>query len=70
MTPELTYLVWSAAFTVALVVIAVSGAPLQVGLPTLAANREGLPEMTGWAGRARRAQPICWKAWCCSPFWC
>jgi uncharacterized MAPEG superfamily protein len=28
---------------------------LQVGLPTLAGNREGLPEMTGWAGRAARA---------------
>ena len=55
MTPELTYLVWSAALTVIQVVIAVSGAQLQVGLPTLADNREGLPELTGWAGRARRA---------------
>ena len=55
MTPELTYLVWSAALTVVMVVIAVSGAQLQVGLPTLAANREDLPEITGWAGRARRA---------------
>jgi uncharacterized MAPEG superfamily protein len=55
MTPELTYLVWSAALTVIQVVIAVSGAQLQVGLPTLADNREGLPEITGWAGRARRA---------------
>ena len=26
-----------------------------VGLPTLAGNREGLPEYTGFAGRARRA---------------
>ncbi len=26
-----------------------------MGLPTLAGNREGLPEMTGWAGRAQRA---------------
>jgi uncharacterized MAPEG superfamily protein len=55
MTPELMYLVWSAALTVVLVVIAVAGATLQVGLPTLAGNREGLPEMTGWAGRAQRA---------------
>jgi len=36
-------------------VIAVNGAMLQVGLPTLAGNREGLPEITGWAGRAARA---------------
>jgi uncharacterized MAPEG superfamily protein len=55
MTPELTYLVWAAALTVIQVVIAVSGAQLQVGLPTLADNREGLPQFTGWAGRARRA---------------
>jgi uncharacterized MAPEG superfamily protein len=37
------------------VVIAATGAQLQVGLPTLAGNRDGLPEMTGWAGRAERA---------------
>jgi uncharacterized MAPEG superfamily protein len=55
MTPELYYLIWSAALTLVLVVIAVGGATLQVGLPTLAGNREGLPEMTGWAGRAHRA---------------
>ena len=55
MTPELMYLVWSAALTFVLVLIAVSGATLQVGLPTLADNREGLPKMTGWAGRAQRA---------------
>ena len=55
MTPELMYLVWSAALTFVLVLIAVSGATLEVGLPTLAGNREGLPKMTGWAGRAQRA---------------
>ena len=55
MTPELMYLVWSAALTFVLVLIAVSSAILEVGLPTLAGNREGLPNMTGWAGRARRA---------------
>ncbi|MFI4982676.1 MAG: MAPEG family protein, partial [Nevskiales bacterium] len=26
-----------------------------VGLPTLAGNREGFPQITGWAGRAERA---------------
>lgn len=55
MTPELIYLVWSAGLTLVLVAIAASGATLQVGLPTLAGNREGLPEITGWAGRAQRA---------------
>jgi uncharacterized MAPEG superfamily protein len=55
MTPELMYLVWSAALTFVLVLIAVAGATLEVGLPTLAGNREGLPKMTGWAGRAQRA---------------
>jgi len=55
MTPELMYLVWSAALTFVLVLIAVSGATFQVGLPKLAGNRESLPEMSGWAGRAARA---------------
>jgi uncharacterized MAPEG superfamily protein len=55
MTPELMYLVWSVALTFVLVVIAVLGATLEVGLSTLAGNREGLPEMKGWAGRAARA---------------
>jgi uncharacterized MAPEG superfamily protein len=55
MTPELMYLGWSAALTFLLVVIAVAGATQQVGLPKLAGNRDGLPEMAGWAGRAARA---------------
>jgi len=55
MTPDLTYLVWAAVLTVVLVVIAVLGATQQVGLVTLAGNREGMPELTGWAGRAQRA---------------
>jgi uncharacterized MAPEG superfamily protein len=49
------YLVWAAVLTVVLVVIAVLGATQQVGLVTLAGNREGMPELTGWAGRAQRA---------------
>jgi uncharacterized MAPEG superfamily protein len=55
MTAELMYLVWSAALTVVLAVIAVAGATLEVGLPRLAGNRENMPEMSGWAGRAARA---------------
>jgi uncharacterized MAPEG superfamily protein len=56
MKPELSLLVWSVALAFVQVLIAVQGAVMQVGLPTLAANREGLPEFTGWAGRAQRAQ--------------
>ena len=55
MTPELIYLLWSVALTVVLVLVATLGATQQVGLPTLAGNRDKLPEMTGWAGRAERA---------------
>ena len=55
MTTELTLLIWSAVLTVVLAVIAVLGAMLQVGLPTLAGNREGMPKIGGWAGRAARA---------------
>ena len=55
MTVELTLLVWSAVLTVVLAVIGATGAMLQVGLPMLAVNRENMPEITGWAGRAMRA---------------
>ena len=55
MTPELFYLVLSAALTLVLAAIAVAGAQLQVGLPRLAGNRENMPEITGWGGRAQRA---------------
>lgn len=52
---ELQLLVWTVALAAVQMLVAVSGATLQVGLPTLAGNREGLPELTGWAGRAARA---------------
>jgi uncharacterized MAPEG superfamily protein len=55
MKPELMLLVWAVALAVAQMLVAVSGATLQVGLPMLAGNRENLPAMTGWAGRAERA---------------
>ncbi len=55
MKPELTLLVWSLLLTFVQMLIAVTGATLQVGLPTLAGNREGLAPCTGWARRAARA---------------
>ena len=55
MPPELSLLVWAAVLTFVQMLVAVAGATLQVGLPTLAGNREGLAPCTGWAGRAQRA---------------
>jgi uncharacterized MAPEG superfamily protein len=55
MTPDLQMLVWSAALFLVQMVVAASGSQGQVGLPALAGNREDLPPITGWAGRARRA---------------
>jgi uncharacterized MAPEG superfamily protein len=56
MKPELSLLVWSVALAFVQVLVAVQGALMQLGLPALAANREALPELKGWAGRAQRAQ--------------
>ena len=55
MKPELMLLAWAALLTLVQAVVAVQGALMQVGLPALAGNREGLPEIKGWAGRAARA---------------
>ncbi len=55
MKPELMLLTWAVLLTFVQMLIAVTGATLQVGLPTLAGNREGLAPFSGWAGRATRA---------------
>ena len=55
MAGDLAYLVWSAILTVVMMLIAVAGTCQQVGLPMLAGDRQGMPEITGWAGRAMRA---------------
>ena len=55
MTPDLTLLIWSVALAFVQMVIAAAGANFQVGLPALAGNREDLPALAGWAGRAQRA---------------
>jgi uncharacterized MAPEG superfamily protein len=55
MSIDLKLLIWSVALTVVQAVIAVIGAQMQVGLPPLVGNREDLPVMKGWAGRAQRA---------------
>jgi uncharacterized MAPEG superfamily protein len=53
--PELVWLLWAVALTLVQMLLAVGAATLQVGLPALAGNREGLAPCTGWAGRAQRA---------------
>jgi uncharacterized MAPEG superfamily protein len=55
MSFELTLLIWSVALAFIQMLVAVSGAILQFGLPDLAGNRENLPPATSWAGRAERA---------------
>jgi len=55
MSPDLKILVWTVALAFIEVVVAVLGANAQVGLGMLAGNREGLPPLVGFAGRARRA---------------
>jgi uncharacterized MAPEG superfamily protein len=55
MTPDLKYLLFSTILTFVQVVVAAALANQAVGLPTLAGNREGLGELPGVAGRAKRA---------------
>lgn len=55
MKPELLLLLWAVGLTFVQMLVAATGATLQVGLPLLAGNREKFPELTGWAGRAQRA---------------
>ena len=55
MPHELEMLVWSAALALVQMVIAVLATTGQVGLPTLAGNRENMPPLAGWAVRAQRA---------------
>jgi uncharacterized MAPEG superfamily protein len=55
MSFELTMLLWSVALTFVQMVIAASATTWQLGVSNNVGNREGVPEPTGWAGRAKRA---------------
>ena len=55
MKPELNLLVWSVVLTFVQMLVAAQAAFNKVGLMTLVGNREGMPEITGWGGRASRA---------------
>jgi len=55
MKPELNLLMWSVVLTVVQMLVAAQAAFNKVGLMALVGNREGMPELTGWGGRASRA---------------
>jgi uncharacterized MAPEG superfamily protein len=55
MKPEMMLLLWAVVLMFVQMLIAAQGAFMQVGLVTLAGNRDNMPAITGWAGRARRA---------------
>ena len=55
MSPDLKYLLFSVVLTFVQVLIAAAAANQVVGLTTLAGNRDDLPVLTGFAGRAKRA---------------
>ncbi len=55
MSPDLKYLLFSTILTFVQVLVAAALANQAVGLSALAGNREGLGELTGAAGRAKRA---------------
>lgn len=55
MKPELTLLAWSVLLAVAHMLATVLALVSQKGLMTAFGNRENLPELAGWGGRASRA---------------
>jgi uncharacterized MAPEG superfamily protein len=55
LSTELSFLVWSVILCLVQMVIAAAATQMQVGLPLLAGNRENMPDITGFAGRATRA---------------
>ena len=55
MSPDLHYLLLSTILCFVQVLIAATGTNTQVSLPKLAGNRDNMPEIVGWPGRARRA---------------
>jgi uncharacterized MAPEG superfamily protein len=55
MKPELNLLVWCVVLTFVQMLVAAQAAFNKVGLMVLIGNREGMPEIVGWGGRASRA---------------
>jgi uncharacterized MAPEG superfamily protein len=55
MTLDLVLLAWTVALALIQALVALGGMSSQVSLATLAGNREVVPAITGWPGRAIRA---------------
>ena len=55
MTPDLKVLLWMIVLTFVQILVAVLFANAELGLGMLAGNRENLPPLTSFAGRAQRA---------------
>jgi len=55
MSPDLKYLLFSLILTFVQMLVAVTFANFAFGLPALAGNREGLGDLPGIGGRAKRA---------------
>ena len=55
MSVDLHMLVWSVALTLMQLVIGAVGANRQVGMAVLIGNRDNVPTIVGWAGRAQRS---------------
>jgi len=55
MKPELMLLVWAVVLMFVQMLVAATGTYMQVGLTKMAGNRDDMPKMAGWAGRAERA---------------
>jgi len=53
--PELTLLAWSVILAIVHMLVAVQGLVSTKGIMTAVGNRDNLPELPGWAGRAVRA---------------
>lgn len=52
---EFAFLIGALSLTVIQLVIAMIGVMRQVGIPVLFGNRDNIPEIHGWAGRAARS---------------
>ncbi len=55
MKPEITLLAWSVVLAIVHMLATVQALVSQKGLMTAFGNRENLPELAGWGGRAQRA---------------
>jgi uncharacterized MAPEG superfamily protein len=55
MTVEFQLLIWSLGLTFVQMLIALIGTIFYLGILKTAGNRERIPELPGWPGRARRA---------------